>query len=415
NPSGRLVEHFFRHESANLVAVLTRAFGIARLDLVEDMVQSAMIEAMQTWRHRGIPDNPAGWIHRVARNRILDALRREKIHQRAVALAGQSEEASESLLDEWLSEEQIPDSLLRMMFVCCHPSLDRTSQIALTLKVLCGFGMGEIARGLLMSKEAVKKRIQRAKQRLAEQQVSLELPQPDGLQSRLDSVHEVLYLMFNEGYSTTMGAEPIRDDICEEAARLCHMLCQHQPLGTPTTFALLALMLFHAARLDSRTDDTGAAILLEDQDRSLWDRKLIAVAEGWLARSKVDHPTLYHLEAAIAMMHCRADGVEQTDWKAIVRLYDRMLQIHDSPVFRLNRAIAVAQSGDLQEGLAELESIRNHPDMKDYFLLECAVARLHELSGDRIAARASLNAALGANMAAHERTLLERRLRELNG
>ena len=227
-----------------------------------------------------------------------------------------------------------------------------------------------------MSKEAVKKRIQRAKRSLAEQQVSLELPSADGLQPRLDSVHEVLYLMFNEGYSTTLGAEPIRDDICEEAARLCHMLCRHQSLKTPTTFALLALMLFHAARLDSRRDESGAAILLENQDRNLWDRNLITVAEGWLARSKVDHPTRYHLEAAIAMMHCRATGVERTDWNAIVRLYDRMLQIHDSPVVRLNRAIAVAQSGELHEGLAELESLRHHAEMKDYFLLELSLIHI---------------------------------------
>ncbi len=412
--SGKLVEHFFRHESANLIAVLTRAFGIARLDLVEDMVQAAMIEAMQTWKHRGIPQNPTGWIHRVARNRILDTLRREKIHQRAVAFAGQPAEATESLVDQWLCEERLPDSLLRMMFVCCHPSLDLHSQTALTLKVLCGFGLGEIARGLLMSTEAIKKRIQRAKRSLAELQVSLDMPAPDDMQLRLNSVHNVLYLMFNEGYSTSHGAEPIRDDICEEAARLCHMLCVHKSLSTPTTCALLSLMLFHAARLDSRMDNNGAAVLLEDQDRDQWDRNLITVAESWLARSQVEHPTRFHLEAAIAMMHCRAPNVAETDWATIVRLYDRLLQLYPSAVYVLNRAIALGQSGEVVAGLESLETIRNQQEMKDYFLLECAIARLHELSGDYESAASSLKTALESkNMAPHERFLLETRFKAL--
>ena len=324
--ANQLVEHFFRHESANLVAVLTRAFGMRRIDLVEDMVQVAMLEAMHAWKQRGIPENPSGWIHRAAKNRVLDALRREKTYEQAIALSGHSVDDQASVVDLWLEEERISDSLLRMMFVCCHPSLDRKSQIALALKTLCGFSVSEIARGLLLPDETVKKRVQRAKKSLASANMRLELPSDEELTQRLDVVHDVLYLLFNEGYSTSSGTEPIRDDICEEAARLCHLLCESS-CSSSATKALLALLLFHAARLDARTDETGAVVLLEEQDRTKWDRYLIGAAGCWLAKSKTDQPTTFHLEAAIAMQHCIAPSVEATDWSAIVHLYGRLLQL----------------------------------------------------------------------------------------
>ena len=410
--TNQLVEHFFRHESANLVAVLTRAFGIRRIDLVEDMVQVAMLEAMHAWKQRGVPDNPAAWIHRVAKNRILDTMRREKTHQQSIALSGQSIDNQESMVDEWLEDEHLPDSLLRMIFVCCHPSLERKTQIALTLKTLCGFGVSEIARGLLLPNETVKKRISRAKKSLATANVRLELPSGDQLTQRRDVVHDVLYLMFNEGYSTSHGTEPIRDDICEEAARLCHLLCE-SPCSSPATKALLALQLFHAARLDARTDDEGGVILLEEQDRAKWDRRLIGAAQSWLARSKADQPTTFHLEAAIAMQHCISPSVEATDWGTIVRYYTRLLQIRESPFYALNRAIAVAQAGDTREAMSQLQSLRKRKDMKNYLLLDCAFARIHELEGNTEKAIDAYLVALSKATAPHEKELLERKLRKL--
>lgn len=415
-PTG-LVEHFFRHESARLVAVLTRAFGFGRIDLVEDTVQEAMVTALRTWRQRGVPANPAGWIHRVARNKILDVLRRETVHDRAVSLAlqssGRAEPSTDLLVDEWLSEERLPDSLLRMIFVCCHPALDRRSQIALTLKILCGFSVSEVARGLLISPEAAKKRIQRAKGTLADRQVRLDLPSAAELEARLTAVQEVLYLLFNEGYSTSGGVEPLRDDICEEAARLCHLLCESEPFSTPSTRALLALMLFHGARLEARVDSEGAAVLLEDQDRSLWDRRLIRMAELWLERSRSGPPTRFHLEAIIARVHCRAASVDETDWSAIVGLYDRLLEIHPSPIYVLNRAIARGETGDTRAALAELESIRGRREMKGYFLLDCASGRLHELAGDPAAAAEAYRAARAVAPAPHEQALLDKKLARL--
>ena len=410
--TGPLVEHFFRHEYANLIAVLCRAFGLNRIELVEDMVQAAMVQAITAWRQSGLPDNPAGWIHRVAKNRILDHLRREKIHQTAMAMSGQSVESENQILDHWLDDRELPDSLLRMMFVCCHPMLERRTQIALTLKILGGFGLREIASGLLMSEESVKKRIQRAKKSLAEQNVQLEMPARDELQSRLTVVHEVLYLMFNEGYSTSHGDRAIRDDICEEATRLCHLLCENR-FGNNETGALLALMLFHAARLESRVRDDGAAILLSDQDRSKWDQRLIRAGEHWLHRCRP--PThRFHLEASIALLHCKAQSVDDTRWEIIVQLYDRLLGLVDSPVYVLNRAVAMGQCGKFSKALEELESIRQHPKMENYFLLDCAEARIHELSGNHQASFKAWRRALQQPIADHQRRWLEEKLSNLN-
>jgi len=415
--TNQLVEHFFRHESANLVAVLTRAFGIHRIDLIEDMIQAALLEAMDAWKLGGVPDNPAGWIHRVAKNRLLDALRREKTHEKALEQSGRTADAQvigeqESNIDGWLEEEHLPDSLLRMIFVCCHPSLERKTQIALTLKTLCGFGVSEIARGLLLPAETVKKRVQRAKRSLATANVQLELPTDEELAQRLDVVHDVLYLMFNEGYSTSHGTEPIRDDICEEAARLCHLLCESR-CSSPATQALLALLLFHAARLDARTDAEGAVVLLEDQNRERWDRRLIVAAQSWLTRSKTDRPSTFHFEAAIAKQHCIAASVEETDWEAIVRLYTRLIQLCDSPVYALNRAIAVGQAGDLGEAMLQLQSLGSRKDMKNYLLLDCAFARIHELDGNTREAIDCYLVALSKAVAPHEKALLESKLRKL--
>ncbi len=415
--SHQLVEHFFRHESANLIAVLVRAFGVSRIELIEDMVQQAMLEAMKTWQHRGLPDQPSAWIYTVTKRRILDSLKREETHQRALAFSGQSQEATELLVDRWLEEEHLPDSLLRMMFVCCHPQLDRLSQISLTLKILCGFGIEEIARGLLSSKESIKKRVQRARTQLQELKPSLDLPKPSTLGDRLSTVHEVLYLLFNEGYSTSKGHDPIRDDLCEEAARLCHLICESD-FATRETYTLLALMLFHASRLKSRVDKSGAIILLEDQDRSLWNRSMIKIAEGWLIRSAPpgdDHRQLtpYHLEAVIARHHCIAPSLEETDWGSIVKIYDRLLERFESPIYKLNRAIAKGQLGESEIALEELEALSEVPKMKDYFLLDCAKARIYELSKANEEALLCYHNALKKKVAQHERELVERKMQKI--
>ena len=320
-PAAPLVEHFFRREAGRLVAVLTRLFGWRNFDLVEDMVQETLVDALESWSTRGPPGNPSGWVRRVARNKILDALRRGRSGERVLRDFATAPSTPETGLDDFFVDSEIEDSQLRMIFACCHPSLDRADQVALTLKALCGFGHAEIARALLVSEEAIKKRLQRATSDLARHGVVLDPPASEEIAKRLDAVHQVLYLLFNEGYSSASGERAIRAELCEEAARLCHLLCSDPRCATPATHALMALLLFHAARLDSRLDDRGSLLLMEEQDRSRWDRELIRRAEEFLARSAEGKVvSTFHFEAGIVALHCRAASYEDTDWPAILRL-----------------------------------------------------------------------------------------------
>ena len=260
--------------------------------------------------------------------------------------------------------------------------------------------------------ETVKKRIQRAKRSLADAQVSLEVPEAEELDRRLAVVHEVLYLMFNEGYSTTHGPEPIRDDVCEEATRLCHLLAT-SPHASPATKALLALLLFHAARLDARMDESGAVILLGEQDRSKWDRKLIGIGEHWLALSRDGRPTRFHFEALIAMEHCQAVSAEATNWPWIVACYDQLQCLGPSPLYALNRAIALAQTGETGEALSALHELRDRRELNGYLLLDCAIARVHELEGHHELALEAYTRALQKSPADHEQALLARKIADL--
>jgi RNA polymerase sigma-70 factor (ECF subfamily) len=347
-----LVEHFFRHEAGRLVSVLTRLFGWRHFDLVEDMVQTTLMDALEAWRLRGVPDNPSGWVHRIAKNKILDTLRRHQIGQRVLEEWAAARPTQAEGIDELFFDTEIADSQLRMMFACCHLHLARENQLALTLKALCGFGNAEIARALLVAEETVKKRLQRATRDLIDQQIPLDPPAAVELARRLDSVHQVLYLLFNEGYSSSEGEAAIRADLCAEAARLCHLLCCHPRFRTPATDALMALMLFHAARLESRLDLRGSVLLLDEQDRSQWDQQLIRRAQEFLAQSAEGTSiSPFHLEAAIACHHCTAKSLAETDWRAVLRLYDALLTQQPSAVYLLNRAIVVAQLDGPQAGI----------------------------------------------------------------
>jgi RNA polymerase sigma-70 factor (ECF subfamily) len=409
-PVAPLVEHFFRREAGRLVSVLTRVFGWRHFDLVEDMVQATLVDALLAWR-RGVPDNPAGWVRQVARNKILDALRRDGIGRRVLDAVADRRPGGPEGLDELFLDDGIEDSQLRMIFACCHPRLPRENQVALTLKTLCGFGHAEIARALLVGEEAIKKRLQRATRELAEQGAALEAPPPSELPARLDGVHQVLYLLFNEGYCASEGDTAIRADLCEEAARLCHLLCSHSRFSTPATHALMALMLFHAARLDARLDGRGSLLLLDEQDRSRWDQQLIRRAQEFLDQSAAGQVlSPYHLEAAIAYHHCSAASYAATDWPAILELYDALLTLHRSPVYLLNRAIVVAQIDGPKAGLRALDEARCEPAFRHYHLLDATLGELHRRAGDHGRAREHLEAARRKTQSAFERELIDRRL-----
>jgi RNA polymerase sigma factor (sigma-70 family) len=410
-PVAPLVEHFFRREAGRLVSVLTRFFGWQNFELVEETVQATLLDALQSWRVRGVPENPSGWIHRVAKNKVLDALRREKIARRATREWASTRPGEDPAIDELFLETEIEDSQLRMIFACCHPRLARENQIALTLKALCGFGHSEIARALLLAEETIKKRLQRATRDLVEHEVSLDPPAASELAERLDTVHQVLYLIFNEGYSTSKGETAIRADLCEEAARLCYLLCSHRRCSTPTTFALMALMLFHAARLDARLDHQGYVLLMEDQDRGKWDWRLIRRAKQFLDRS-AEGTTIspFHLEAGIALHHCSAKSYEETDWPAILRLYDALLQIHRSPVYLLNRAIVVAQIEGPRAGIRALDEVGQKDSLRHYHLFDATLGELYRRAGDMDQARRHFTLARQKTISPSDHQIIDRRL-----
>jgi RNA polymerase sigma-70 factor (ECF subfamily) len=410
-PVAPLVEHFFRHEAGRLVSVLTRIFGWRNFDLVEDMVQATLADALQSWRVRGVPDNPAGWVHRVARNKILDALRRDRIGERVIAAWAAARPACAEGIDELFVDSEIEDSQLRMMFACCHPRLARENQLALTLKALCGFGASEIARALLVSEAAVKKRLQRATRDLSDHEVTLDAPPAQELGRRLDAVHQVLYLLFNEGYSASDGETAVRADLCEEAARLCHLLCCDPRFSTPATNALLALMLFHGARLDARLNERGVVLLMDEQDRGRWDQALIRRARHFLDRSAEGTAVSpYHLEAGIALHHCTAASYAETDWPAILELYDALLRMHRSPVYLLNRAIVVAHLDGPEAAIRALDEADRDPALRRYHLFDATLGELYRRAGDPVRARQHLESARRKTTSRFDREVIDRRL-----
>jgi len=410
-PVAPLVEHFFRREAGRLVSVLTRFFGWRNFDLVEEMVQATLLEALQSWSARGVPKNPSGWVHRVAKNKVLDALRRAEIQRRVSREWAAARPAHDEGIDELFLDSTIEDSQLRMIFACCHPLLARENQLALTLKTLCGFGISEIARALLVAEETVKKRLQRATQDLIDHQVSLDPPNAEQLIERLDAVHQVLYLLFNEGYSSSKGEAAIRVDLCEDAAHLCHLLCSHPRCSTPTTYALMALLLFHAARLDARLDDRGAVLLMEDQDRTKWDQRLIRRAREFLDLSAEGTIiSTFHLEAGIALYHCSARSYAETDWPAILRLYDAMLTIHRSPVYVLNRAIVIAEIEGPRSGIRALEEAGESAALRHYHLFDATLGELYRRAGDFDKARHHFDLAKQKTRSPHDRAVIDGRL-----
>ncbi|HYH65828.1 MAG TPA: sigma-70 family RNA polymerase sigma factor [Urbifossiella sp.] len=380
-PAG-LADHAFRHEYGRLVAGLVRRLGHGRLDLAEDAVQTALLRAVQTWPRRGVPDDAAAWLRRAARNAAVDALRREATaHDRRAEVAVPAAVASEP------DDSPLADESLRLLFTCCDPALAVESRVALALKVVCGFGVGEIARALLATDAAVLKRLTRAKDALAAAEFTAAEVSPAELADRRHAVLAVLYLVFNEGYHSSHADVLIRHDLCAEAVRQADALARHPELGGPPAEALLALMLFHAARFPARQDDEGRLVLLAQQDRSRWDQSVIREARAWLTRSaRGNELTAYHLEAAIAAEHCAAATFVATDWRRIVELYDLLCGRDPGWLHALNRAVAVAHLHGPQAGLRGLLAARCD-GAERYSHWHAALGELHRRCGDDVAAR----------------------------
>jgi RNA polymerase sigma factor (sigma-70 family) len=388
----QVVDHFFRHESGKMISTLTRVFGVEHLNRAEDVVQETLVRALQTWPYYGIPRNPAAWITQVAKNLALDLIRRDKIFRnKEVEIAhlierGFVEATGEDCL---FAENEIKDDRLRMMFVCCHPRVPQEVQVALALKTLCGFSAAEIARAFLTSEAAIAKRLTRAKQKIREARVPFEIPAGEELTQRLDGVLQTLYLLFNEGYKASVGDQLIRDELCREAIRLGTLLAEHPAGNQLRAHALLALMLLNGARLPTRVDADGNILRLEEQNRAQWDQPMIARGLYHLMQSTAgDEASEYHLQAAISACHCAAQDYEATDWPRILSLYDRLIEIDDSPVVALNRAVAVANVHGPRAGIEAVEAIRDRQQLNCYYLL---YAVLGEFEADLDHRQAALN------------------------
>jgi RNA polymerase sigma-70 factor (ECF subfamily) len=408
NTADALVDHLFRRQGARIVAALTRVFGSHHLQLAEDVVQDALIKALQVWPYQGVPENPAAWLTQVAKRRAFDLMRREAVLADKVAELERVLPLSTGVFQA--APLEAIDDQLALILMCCHPAIPGEAQLALTLKVACGFSVPEIARALLAQPEAIAKRIGRAKKLIREQGITLDLPAPAQLAERLDAVLQVLYLLFNEGYSATQGENLLREDLCEEALRLGLLLTRHPRTKSPAVHALLALLMLQAARLPARTTVGGALAVLAAQDRTLWDQRLIGAGLRQLAAAAAG-PTLttYHLQAEIAALHL----AEETDWAEISALYEQLQQLDPSPIVMLNRAVAVAHAQGPRAGLQLLSEIEAHPALRHYHLLPAVQAALWWQAGEAQRAADGYRAALACNCTEPERRFLQQQLDQL--
>jgi predicted RNA polymerase sigma factor len=398
-----------------MVAALTRVFGVHNLALAEDVVQDALCRALEVWKLRGVPDNPAAWLMATAKNRALDLVRRERTARTFAPELGwllSSEWTTAPVVAGLFGPDEIADDQLRLMFSCCHPRLAEEVQVALILNILCGFGVAEIAGAFLSTKAAIEKRLTRGKKVLAGSKNLFDLTNAGDFSARLAAVQRALYLLFNEGYHGAGETSTVRVELCEEAMRLTAMLLRHSRAGTPASQALAALMCLNAARLPGRIDSTGDLLPLAQQDRSLWDHQLIADGQRLLADSAVENEVSeYHLEAAIAGVHAEAKRAEETRWDLIVMLYDQLLGVRPSPVVALGRAVAIAEHEGPERGLEEIRAMADGDRLAKYPFYPAALGELELRCGRRERAADYFRAALALARSPMERRFFEQRLR----
>ncbi|HEX5279679.1 MAG TPA: DUF6596 domain-containing protein [Micropepsaceae bacterium] len=413
------IGHLFRRQHGQMVAALTRIFGMHNLKLAEDVVQDAFCRALEVWKVRGLPENPPAWLMAAAKNRALDVIRRERTARNFAPELDRllrSEWTLASTVDEHFGVNAIRDDLLRMMFSCCDPAISEESQVALILNILCGFGVDEVAAAFVSAHAAMEKRILRAKKILAASQALFEVNSAGEFAARLPAVHRALYLLFNEGYHGACAETAMRAELCREAIRLLREVLGNGRGAVPASFALAALMCLNAARMPTRKDRFGNLLPLSDQDRSLWNRELIAEGLTLLEHSAAGMDvSQYHIEAAIAAAHANAPNTEATDWRQIVSLYDVLMQLRPSPVVALNRAIALGQSDGPEAGLRALDAIGESERLTHYPFYAAARADFELRLGRRDAARRHFNDALSIARNPDEQRYLAQRLAACEG
>jgi RNA polymerase sigma factor (sigma-70 family) len=403
----RTIGAIWRIESPRLTASLTRI--VRDIGLAEDLAHDALVAALEQWPESGVPDRPGAWLMATAKHRAIDRLRRNERLERKTEELGRELEAQREMAVADLSatDDDVRDDLLRLLFMACHPVLSAEARAALTLKLLGGLTTDEIARGFLVTESTVAQRIVRAKRTLTEAHVPFEVPAGDRLRAQLSTVLEVIYLIFNEGYSATTGDDWMRPGLCEDALRLGRILAELLP-GEPEVHGLVALMEIQSSRLLARTDPSGEPILLFDQDRARWDQLLIRRGLAALARAETLGGAMgpYALQAALAACHARAHTHEETDWPRIAALYDALVQLTPSPVAELNRAVAVSRAFGPAAGLELVDSLVSEPSLKGYHLLPSVRGDLLEKVGRFEEAAAEFRGAASLTRNSRERQML---------
>ena len=380
------ITHLFRRESGKLIAVLTKVFGPHNIELAEDAVQDTLLQAMHSWKMNAVPDNPTAWLFTVARNKAIDIIRKEKRHKEFainISYLLKSEYTLSSTVNEIVSDNDIEDDQLRMMFTCCHPLLNTESQVSLILKTLCGFSVTEIAKAFICSADTIEKRLYRAKQQFREKKIDYEIPSGNEFEVRLDDVLTAIYLLFNEGYNSAQHAAIIRRDLQDEAIRLCKLLTKNNHTKNPKVYALLALMYVTVARNNARIDKEGNILLLHQQNRSLWDTEIIQHGLRYMEQSaEGDAITPYHLEALIACEYVLPEDYAHTNWKTILQYYDLLYRQKPSAVVALNRAVVIGELYGPTAGIEAIHCIANIGSLKNYYLLPAILGNMYKKAGN---------------------------------
>jgi RNA polymerase sigma factor (sigma-70 family) len=403
-----LIPHLFRTEYSKITAVLSKLFGVEHIQVAEDIASDTFLSAMETWPYKGLPQNPVAWLYSVAKNKARNHLVRSQLFEGKISVQLQQSSTGTGEIDIDLSEQNISDSQLQMLFALCHPSIPPEAQVGLSLRILCGFGIDEIASAFLTNKETINKRLFRAREKLRKDKIKIELPPGVEIEKRLDAVLTTLYLLFNEGYYSESQHSVLREDLCLEAIRLTELLTRNDTTNLPKVNALLALMCFHSSRFRARKGSNGELILYDDQDESLWDQELIAKGVYYFRQaSKGNQLSTYHLEGGIAYWHTqKTDSREK--WENILQLYNLLLQVQYSPIAALNRTFALSKANGKEEAIIEAEKLNLHNNHY-YFTL------LGELYKDifKDKAVANLQKALGLAKTKTDRQTIQARLQDL--